>query len=121
MFKKTHPCQEVWTPLFLLANCETDLCYVIPHNRTNVGLENNGTVTFVVQIKQIATCVMNLKVWMLILIRLLKKFLKFLLRLMFDYFLNFDCFCALQAFPYDLERCRLIFYLADYKVLLIYQ
>ena len=54
--------QEVWTPLFLLANCETDLCYVIPHNHTNVGLENDGTVTFVVQIRQLATCVMNLKV-----------------------------------------------------------
>lgn len=53
---------DVWTPLFLLANCETDLCYLIPHNRSMVGLENDGTVTFVVQIRQLATCVMNLKV-----------------------------------------------------------
>ena len=54
--------REVWTPLFSLANCETDLCHIVPHNRTTVGVENDGSVTFVVQIKQFATCVMNLKV-----------------------------------------------------------
>lgn len=54
--------QEVWTPLFSLANCETDLCHIVPHNRTTVGVEHSGMVSFVVQIKQLATCVMNLKV-----------------------------------------------------------
>ena len=55
--------REVWTPLFSLANCETDLCHIVPHNRTTVGLEHDGSVTFVIQIKQFATCVMNLKVY----------------------------------------------------------
>lgn len=53
---------ELWTPLFSLANCETEMCYILPHNRTHVHLDYDGSVTFVIQIKQLATCVMNLKV-----------------------------------------------------------
>ena len=53
---------EIWTPLFSLANCETEVCHIIPHNKTNVHLDYDGTVTYVIQIKQLATCVMNLKV-----------------------------------------------------------
>ena len=56
------PHSEVWTPQFSLANCEFELCHILPHNRTNVGVEHDGTVTLVVQIKQHATCVMNLQV-----------------------------------------------------------
>ena len=56
------PHSEVWTPQFSLANCESELCHILPHNRTNVGVEDDGTVTLVVQIKQHATCVMNLRV-----------------------------------------------------------
>ena len=60
---KVHlPHYEVWTPQFSLANCESELCHILPHNRTNVGVEHDGTVTLVVQIKQHATCVMNLRV-----------------------------------------------------------
>lgn len=56
------PFSEVWTPLFSLANCESDICLILPHNRTNVGVDYNGTVSLVVQLKQHATCVMNLRV-----------------------------------------------------------
>lgn len=56
------PFQEVWTPQISLANCESELCHILPHNRTSVGVEHDGRVSLVVQMKQSATCVMNLRV-----------------------------------------------------------
>ena len=53
---------EVWTPLFLLANCELKNCYLLPHNRSTVGLEYNGEVSLGIQLFTTADCDLELEV-----------------------------------------------------------
>ena len=56
------PIYEVWTPLLQVANCELENCYLLPHNRSTVGLESNGLVTLGIQLYTKATCDLDLVV-----------------------------------------------------------
>lgn len=56
------PLHEVWTPVLQVANCITDNCYILPYNRSTVGLESNGMVTLGVQLYVKANCDVNLLV-----------------------------------------------------------
>ena len=56
------PIYEVWTPLLQVANCELENCYLLPHNRSTVGLEYNGLVTLGIQLYTKATCDLDLVV-----------------------------------------------------------
>ena len=54
------PLDEVWTPVLQVANCITDNCYILPFNRSTVGLEHTGQVTLGMQLYIKASCDVSL-------------------------------------------------------------